>query len=104
MKNKSIVSAILIIAAAGAWSFSPVPTLRLALLKYAGGGDWYNDVNSLKNLAKFCNDNLRTNFDTQEYATVESGSAEIFNYPIIYATGHGNMLKTYAPIWKVVAF
>lgn len=69
------------------------PTLKLALLKYAGGGDWYNDVNSLKNLAKFCNDNLRTNFDL-EFATVESGSAEIFNYPMVYATGHGNMLFT----------
>ena len=69
------------------------PTLRLALLKYAGGGDWYNDVNSLKNLAKFCNEKLRTNFDT-EYATVEPGSADIFNYPIVYATGHGNMLFT----------
>ncbi len=67
------------------------PTLKLALLKYSGGGDWYNDVNSLKNLAKFCNENLRTNFDL-EFGTVESGSAEIFNYPIVYATGHGNML------------
>ena len=67
------------------------PTLKLALMKYSGGGDWYNDVNSLKNLAKFCNDNLRTNFDL-EFGTVESGSAEIFNYPIVYATGHGNML------------
>ncbi|MFN4253626.1 MAG: DUF4159 domain-containing protein [Saprospiraceae bacterium] len=67
------------------------PTLKLALLKYAGGGDWYNDVNSLKNLAKFCNDNLRTNFDL-DFATVEPGSAEIFNHPIVYATGHGNML------------
>ncbi|MBW1279445.1 DUF4159 domain-containing protein, partial [Escherichia coli] len=68
------------------------PTLKLALLKYSGGGDWYNDVNSLKNLAKFCNENLQTNFDATDYATVEPGSAEIFNYPIVYATGHGNML------------
>ena len=44
-------------------AFTPPPTLKLALMKYNGGGDWYNDVNSLKNLAKFCNDNLRTNFD-----------------------------------------
>ena len=67
------------------------PTLQLALLKYSGGGDWYNDVNSLKNLAQFCNLNLKTNFNL-EYATVEPGSADIFNYPIVYATGHGNML------------
>lgn len=73
-------------------AFSPQPpTIQLALLKYSGGGDWYNDVNSLKNLARFCNQNLRTNFDP-DYATVEPGSAEIFNYPIVYATGHGNML------------
>lgn len=67
------------------------PIIKLALLKYSGGGDWYNDVNSLHNLAKFCNDNLKTNFEP-EYATVEPGSADIFSYPIVYATGHGNML------------
>lgn len=66
-------------------------TYKLALLKYSGGGDWYNDVNSLSNLAKFCNENLGTDFNT-EYGTVEPGSAEIFNFPIVYATGHGNML------------
>jgi hypothetical protein len=70
-------------------------TLKFALLKYSGGGDWYNDVNSLKNLAVFCNKNLGTNFST-EYATVESGSTDIFNYPIVYATGHGNMVFTEA--------
>ncbi|MEO6758528.1 MAG: DUF4159 domain-containing protein [Saprospiraceae bacterium] len=67
------------------------PTLKFGLLKYSGGGDWYNDVNSLHNLAKFCNDNLRTNFDI-EYGTVEPGSADLFSYPFVYATGHGNML------------
>ena len=73
-------------------SFSiPKPTLKLALLKYNGGGDWYNDVNSLKNLAVFCNKNLGTNFNL-EYATVEVGSAEIYNYPFVYMTGHGNVV------------
>ncbi len=67
------------------------PSLQLALLKYSGGGDWYNDVNSLKNLAKFCNDNLGTNFNT-EYATVEVGSSDIFNHPFLYMTGHGNVV------------
>ena len=67
------------------------PTLKLALLKYNGGGDWYNDVNSLKNLATFCNRNLGTNFDA-EYATVEVGSADIYNHPFLYMTGHGNVV------------
>jgi hypothetical protein len=70
---------------------SAKPTIKLALLKYNGGGDWYNDVNSLKNLAAFCNKNLGTNFDL-DYATVEVGSAEIYNYPFVYMTGHGNVV------------
>lgn len=74
-------------------SFTPGPTIHLGLLKYSGGGDWYNDVNSLHNLADFCNKNLNTNFD-HEYTVVESGSADIFNFPIVYATGHGNFTFT----------
>ncbi len=72
-------------------AFKPVAPLRLALLKYAGGGDWYNDVNSLKNLAQFCNQNLGTAF-ALDYATVEVGSAELYNYPFVYMTGHGNVV------------
>src|SRR5690242_14387900 len=68
-------------------------TLKFALLKYSGGGDWYNDVNSLRNLAKYCNQTIGTSIDP-EHAVVESGSADIFNYPIVYATGHGNMVFT----------
>jgi hypothetical protein len=86
MKRLGILVIILLIAS----SFKPQGSapLKLALLKYSGGGDWYNDVNSLKNLATFCNKNIGTNFDL-DYATVESGSADIFNYPFVYATGHG---------------
>ena len=91
-------STLLFLLFLAASAFTPVtgdgaapPTLKFALLKYSGGGDWYNDVNSLHNLAKFCNDNLRTNFEI-EYGTVEPGSADLFSYPFVYATGHGNML------------
>jgi Domain of unknown function (DUF4159) len=82
--------------ALGFWllaSFSNPPTLQLALLKYKGGGDWYNDVHSLRNLADFCNKNLGTNFSL-DYATVEPGDPTIFNYPFIYMTGHGNFILT----------
>ncbi len=85
LKVTSVLLAITLLFAA----FAPAPTLKLALMKYKGGGDWYNDVNSLKNLAKFCNDNLGTNFDL-EHAIVEPGSPDIFNYPFVYMTGHGN--------------
>jgi Domain of unknown function (DUF4159) len=90
--KKTKTLAVLIALCLGFMAFMPLkPTLKLALLKYNGGGDWYNDVNSLKNLAAFCNKNLGTNFEL-DYATVEVGSAEIYNYPFIYMTGHGNVV------------
>lgn len=63
---------------------------QLAVLKYQGGGDWYSNPSSLKNLAIFCNENLNTNINP-EYAIVEVGSKEIYNYPFIHMTGHGNV-------------
>jgi hypothetical protein len=63
----------------------------IALLKYNGGGDWYANPTSLTNLIKFCNENLKTNL-TEKYPTVEVGSNEIFLYPILHMTGHGNVV------------
>ena len=65
--------------------------LQLALLKYSGGGDWYSNPTALPNLASFCNTHLGTNFE-KDYATVEVGSAELFNYPFVHMTGHGNVI------------
>jgi hypothetical protein len=70
-------------------SFS-VPTYKLGKLKYNGGGDWYANRTALPNLIRFCNKNLGTNLDPEE-SIVEAGSDEIFNYPFIYLTGHGNI-------------
>jgi len=63
---------------------------QIALLKYNGGGDWYANPTSLTNLIAFCNENLGTSL-AKDYATVEAGSPEIFNYPFIHMTGHGNV-------------
>lgn len=67
------------------------PSVQFALLKYRGGGDWYAVVDALQNLAEYCNSQLGTNID-KEYATVEVGSADIFSYPFIFMTGHGNVV------------
>ncbi len=69
----------------------PAGPVQIALLKYRGGGDWYANPTSLPNLIEFCNRNLGTNINTQP-ATVEVGSPDIFNYPFIHMTGHGNVL------------
>ncbi|HEY0670013.1 MAG TPA: DUF4159 domain-containing protein [Sphingobacteriaceae bacterium] len=71
-------------------SFS-MPTYKMAKLKYSGGGDWYANRTALPNLIAFCNKNLRTNFDPAE-AVVDPGSTDIFNYPFVYMTGHGNVV------------
>jgi hypothetical protein len=67
--------------------------IKLALLVYNGGGDWYANPTSLKNLAQFCNQNLGTHFDTRQ-AEVEVGSPELFNYPFVHMTGHGRWALT----------
>lgn len=68
-------------------------TVRIALLKYGGGGDWYSNPTSLPNLIEFVNQNLKTNIHPVP-ATVEVGSYDIFNYPFVHMTGHGNVLFT----------
>ncbi len=66
---------------------------KIAKVKYKGGGDWYANKTALPNLAKFCNANIKTTI-SQEDANVEVGSPEIFNYPWVYLTGHGNVVFT----------
>lgn len=66
-------------------------TYKLGRLKYNGGGDWYGDRTALQNLIKFCNDNLKTNFKAEE-EIVEVGSAQLFDYPFVFLTGHGNVI------------
>lgn len=65
---------------------------QLALLKYSGGGDWYANLEtSLPNLITFCNQQLNMNIH-KEQAIVEAGSDEIYNYPFVHVTGHGNII------------
>ncbi len=71
-------------------SFTP-PTYKMGKLKYNGGGDWYANRTALPNLIEFCNQNIGTNFVAQE-GIVDVGSGELYNYPFIYMTGHGNVV------------
>ena len=64
---------------------------RIAKLKYNGGGDWYANKTALPNLIKFSNAELGTNLDPEE-DIVEVGSRDIFLYPYVYMTGHGNVV------------
>jgi len=64
---------------------------EIALLKYSGGGDWYANPTSLPNLIKFCNQNINTRIKNKP-ATVEPGSPDLFSYPFVHMTGHGNVV------------
>ena len=68
----------------------PAQQTQIALLKYRGGGDWYANPTSLPNFVKFCNQELNTDLNC-DIATVEVGSPDIFNYPLVHMTGHGNV-------------
>ena len=62
----------------------------VAVLKYKGGGDWYSNPTALPNLVKYCNDNIDTNIN-ENIQTVEVGSIDIYQFPLLHMTGHGNV-------------
>jgi len=72
-------------------SYAPPASVKIAKVKYNGGGDWYANKTSLPNLIKFCNQNINTNIAAEE-DIVEVGSNDIYNYPFIHLTGHGNII------------
>lgn len=88
---KQIILLFFFILCLGFFYSFHLPTYRIAKLKYNGGGDWYANRTALTNLVSFCNENIGTNFDKDE-AIVEAGSTDLFNYPFIYLTGHGNIV------------
>ena len=63
---------------------------EVAILKYNGGGDWYANPTALPNLIEFSNSNINTAI-TENPETVATNSLDIFNYPILFMTGHGNV-------------
>lgn len=63
---------------------------EIAVLKYQGGGDWYANPTALPNLIRFCNANIKTRLEAKP-ATVDAGSDNLFDYPFVHMTGHGNV-------------
>ena len=86
MKIKLTILTILIATA----TFSQ-GSYQLAVLKYNGGGDYYANPTALPNLIKFCNQNLATTIK-KEVPYVEVGSSDLFLYPMVHMTGHGNVV------------
>jgi len=66
-------------------------SFRIARLKYAGGGDWYNDPSAEVNIMEFLKRNTVIDVDESKFYSVDVSSDDIFNYPFILITGHGNI-------------
>ena len=81
MRNISIILLILCVSALLA-----VEKQQLARLHYDGGGDWYNDSDTLPNLVQYLNENIHTVFSLEQ-AVVRPDDAELNNYPVMKMNG-----------------
>ena len=63
----------------------------VAILKYNGGGDWYANPTALPNLIDFTNKNCNTSI-SKNPISVAVDSEDLFNFPMVFMTGHGNVL------------
>ena len=70
-----------------------VQAQQLAVLQYGGGGDWYSNPTALPNLIKFCNEQIDTAL-SEKTEVVSPDDVDLFNYPFIHMTGHGNVFFT----------
>tara|TARA_B100000579_G_C22726314_1_gene801912 strand:+ start:245 stop:910 length:666 start_codon:yes stop_codon:yes gene_type:complete len=63
----------------------------IARIKYDGGGDWYSDPSSIPNLLKFIGGQTLIKPIGNE-ARVRLKDDDLFSYPYLYITGHGNII------------
>ncbi len=91
MKKLLLICALLF----SGWTVSSQETYQLAVLKYSGGGDYYANPTALPNLIQYCNQNLSMSI-SKETPYVEVGSSDLFLYPYVHMTGHGNVVFSQA--------
>ena len=75
----------------------------IAVLKYGGGGDWYSNPSALENLAAFCNKELNTTLSPTP-KIVAPNSIDIFEYPFLHMTGHGNVVVSEQDVENLRAY
>jgi len=83
----AIVLSVLLIVPVGA---QDTGEFKIARVQYGGGGDWYSSPSALTNLARYAKDQVPIRI-SERYDDVQIGSRDIFNYPFLFITGHGNI-------------
>ncbi len=85
-----IISVLLIFSFSDTYSQKTESRFKLARVKYSGGGDWYNDQTSEPNLLHFIAQNTNLQVDSI-YQSVDLASDNLFEYPVLFLTGHGDV-------------
>ncbi|MCH8272667.1 MAG: DUF4159 domain-containing protein [Candidatus Marinimicrobia bacterium] len=86
----SVSTMVIIICSISAASSMELGKFTLARLHYGGGGDWYANPSSIPNLLKYIGENSSIKTAKKE-ARVKILDEDLFRYPILYMTGHGNV-------------
>jgi hypothetical protein len=95
----ALVAAVLLAAPSRADTAPPgARAFGIARLKYGGGGDWYEDRTSLVNLLRAVRERAGIPVSAEREAVVEPGAAALFQYPFVFACGHGNLKLTPAEV------
>jgi hypothetical protein len=101
-RGASILALVLGLAFVAPVGASPTPpgarAFGVARLKYGGGGDWYGDQTSLRNLMAALRTRTSIPVAGDDAAVVEPASATLFQYPFVFAAGHGNLRFTDAEL------
>lgn len=97
LRSMSLLFILLLAWGLGSREKTHAQSTRIGLLKYGGGGDWYANPTSLPNLIAFANEQAGMGLNPSP-ATVEVGSADLFNYPFVHLTGHGNVVFSPAEV------
>lgn len=91
------------------WVIEPIfaqvnsSAIKLARLKYSGGGDWYNDPSAEVQLLNFVRKNTNLNVDPV-YEYVDLSTDKIYNYPLLFMTGHGSVSLTDSEVRRLGAY
>lgn len=65
--------------------------VKVAAVKYSGGGDWYQAQSALPNFLEFVNQNTLVDVAPQP-EVVELSSDKLFSFPFLFMSGHGNVV------------
>ncbi len=94
MRRAVAIALVFCTAAAAQWRAEEPPPgqLVVAKLKYGGGGDWYVNPTALPNLHRALRERAGLPAaPIKDDVVADVASGKIFDYPILFMTGHGNV-------------